>query len=59
MGVIWMNEELEHTGLTPESFKDCVLKLERDNLKKIDKDDKKIMVNKIIRIYEEAKNENK
>lgn len=37
-----------------EKFKDFVLSLERDNLKKLDRDDKKQMVSKIVRNYEEA-----
>ena len=41
--------------LTVENFKDFVLELEGNNLKKIDKEDKKSMVSKIIRTYEEAK----
>ena len=41
--------------LNPENFKDYVLELERENLKNIEKDEKKVMVAKIIRIYEEAK----
>ena len=41
--------------LTVEKFKDFVLELESDNLKNIQKDDKKSMVAKIIRNYEEIK----
>lgn len=41
--------------LTVENFKDFVLELENNNLKNIEKEDKKSMVAKIIRIYEEAK----
>lgn len=41
--------------LTPENYKDYVLELERTNLKNIDKEEKKAMVAKIIRTYEEAK----
>lgn len=38
-----------------ENFKEYVLNLERDNLKNINKEDKKAMVSKIIRTYEEGK----
>ncbi len=41
--------------LTPENYKNYVLELERTNLKNIDKEEKKAMVAKIIRTYEEAK----
>lgn len=37
---------------TPENFKEYILALERANLAKIDREDKKSMVAKIIRIYE-------
>lgn len=40
---------------TAEEFKDEILKLEKENLEKINKDNNKIMVNKIIRKYEESK----
>lgn len=36
-------------------FKDFVLDIERANLRNIEKEDKKSMVSKIIRTYEEAK----
>lgn len=42
-------------NLTPEAFKDFVLDLERTNLHNIDKEEKKVMVSKIMRNYEEAK----
>lgn len=42
-------------NLTPESFKDYVLELERINLHNLDKEDKKNMVSKIMRTFEEAK----
>lgn len=42
-------------ALTVENFKDFVLELENNNLKNIEKEDKKSMVAKIIRTYEEAK----
>ena len=46
-------------NLTPETYKDFVLKLERDNLNNLVKEDKKSMVSKIIREYEkEEKNAN-
>ena len=46
-------------NLTVENFKDFVLDLERENLKKLDREDKKQMVSKIVRNYEEAqKNDN-
>ena len=41
--------------LTVENFKDFVLEIESENLKNIAKEDKKNMVAKIIRIYEEVK----
>ena len=41
--------------LTAENFKDFVLDLERDNLKNINKEDKKVIVTKIVRAYEEAR----
>lgn len=45
--------------LTVENFKDFVLDLERTNLRKLDKEDKKQMSAKIQRAYEEAlKNDN-
>lgn len=42
-------------ALTVENFKDYILDIESDNLKNIDKEDRKNMVAKIIRTYEEAK----
>lgn len=41
--------------LSVETFKEFVLEIERNNLKQIDKEDKKNMVSKIVRNYEEAK----
>ncbi len=41
--------------LTVENFKKYILELEENNLKNIDRDDRKSMVAKIIRNYEEAK----
>ena len=47
-------------NLTPENYKDFILELEKENLQNINKEDKKSMVAKIVRKYEEAKkNENK
>ena len=58
---IWMtNGKMKKSECTVENFKDFVLNLERDNLKKVTKEDKKVMVAKIMRTYEEAqKNDNK
>lgn len=42
-------------NLTVENFKNFVLELERENLRNLDKEDKKQMVSKIVRSYEEAK----
>lgn len=42
-------------NLTVENFKNFVLELERENLRNIDKEDKKQIVSKIIKNYEEAK----
>ena len=54
------DKKFEGKELTPQNFKDYVLELEKTNLKNIDKDDKKNMVAKIVRTYEEAKkNDNK
>lgn len=50
-----MNDKKFEGPLTPEAFKDFVLGLEKENLKKIEKDDKKVMVSRIMRNYEEAK----
>ena len=45
--------------LTPENFKEFILNLERENLKNLFKEDKKVMVSRIIKAYEEAaKNDN-
>lgn len=48
-------KEISGDKLTAENFKDFVLELERENLRNIDKEDKKQMVSKIVRNYEEAK----
>lgn len=56
MEEIWMSDKkIIEVELTPENYKDYVLELERTNLKNIDKEEKKAMVAKIIRTYEEAK----
>ena len=47
--------KFEGKELTPNNFKDYVLELEKKNLQNITKEDKKNMVNKIIRNFEEAK----
>lgn len=54
-GVIWMTDKFTAENLTAENFKEFVLDIERNNLKQIDKEEKKGMVSKIIRTYEEAK----
>ena len=41
--------------LTVENFKNFVLDLERENFRNLDKEDKKQMVAKIMKTYEEAK----
>lgn len=48
-------KDISGDNLTVETFKEFVLELERDNLKKLEKDDKKQMVSKIMRTFEEAK----
>lgn len=48
-------KEISGGKLTAEGFKDFVLELERENLRNIDKEDKKQMVSKIVRNFEEAK----
>lgn len=50
-----MIDKFNASKLTVENFKDYVLEIEENNLKNIDKEDKKTMVAKIIRTYEEAK----
>lgn len=53
-------KEISGSKLTAENFKDFVLSLERENLRKLDRDDKKQMVSKIVHNYEEAqKNDHK
>lgn len=41
--------------LTVENFKNFILELERENLLNLSREDKKQMVAKIMRLYEEAK----
>lgn len=50
------NDKMKKSECTVDNFKEFILELERDNLKKLTKDDKKVMVAKIIRKYEEAQN---
>lgn len=50
-----MIDKFTEKELTAENFKDFVLDLERDNLKNINKEDKKVIVTKIVRAYEEAR----
>ena len=46
--------------LTEENFKEFILEIEKENLKNIIKDDKKVIVSRIVQSYEEArKNDNK
>ena len=50
-----MTDEKFVKELTVENYKEYILNLERQNLRDITKEDKKVMVSKIIRHYEEAK----
>ena len=50
-----IDKKIIEGNLTPETYKDFILKLERENLQNLVKEDKKSIVAKIIRIYEEAK----
>lgn len=50
-----MIDKFAEKELTAENFKEFVLEMERDNLKNIDKADKKVIVTKIVRGYEEAR----
>lgn len=50
-----MTDKFTAETLTIENYKDYVLEIEAFNLKNIDKEDRKSMVAKIIRTYEEAK----
>ena len=48
-------KDISGNNLTVENFKEFILELERTNLKKLEKEDKKQMISKIIRTFEEAK----
>lgn len=50
-----MIDKFTEENLTEENFKNYVLDIEDTNLKNIEKEDKKSMVAKIIRTFEEAK----
>lgn len=50
-----MIDKFTEENLTEENFKNYVLDIEATNLKNIEKEDKKSMVAKIIRTFEEAK----
>ena len=50
-----IDKKIIEGNLTPETYKDFILKLERENLQNLVKEDKKSIVAKIIRIYEEVK----
>ena len=51
-----MIDKFTEENLTEENFKDYILEIEAANLKKIEKEDKKNMVAKIIRAFEGAIN---
>ena len=54
--VIWMIDKKNFEGeLTPDNFKDFVIELEKENLRNLTREEKKTMVARIIREYEEAK----
>ena len=55
MAVIWMIDKKFTGELTIENFKNFILELEKENLLNLSQDDKKQMVAKIMREYEEAK----
>ena len=55
MAVIWMIDKKFSGELTIENFKNYILELEKENLLNLSQDDKKQMVAKIMREYEEAK----
>ena len=55
MAVIWMIDKKFSGELTIENFKNFILELEKENLLNLYQDDKKQMVAKIMREYEEAK----
>lgn len=50
-----MSDKFTDKPLTAENFKEFVLTIESNNLRDINKNDKKTMVSRIIRTYEEAK----
>lgn len=55
-----IDKKIVGESLTVENFKDYILEMEKDNLKNLTREDKKQMVAKIVRTYEEAKkNDNK
>ena len=59
MGVRWMSDKFDKE-LTEENFKDYILEIEKANLRNIVKDDKNVIVARIVQAYEEArKNDNK
>ena len=55
MAVIWMIDKKFSGEFTIENFKNFILELEKENLLNLSQDDKKQMVAKIMREYEEAK----
>ena len=55
MAVIWMIDKKFSGELTIENFKNFILELEKENLLNLSQDDKKQMVAKIMKTYEEAK----
>ena len=55
MVVIWMIDKKFSRELTIENYKNFILELEKENLLNLSQDDKKQMVAKIMREYEEAK----
>ena len=55
MAVIWMIDKKFSGELTIENFKNFILELEKENLLNLSQNDKKQMVAKIMREYEEAK----
>lgn len=50
-----IDKKISGANMTPENFKEFILSIERDNLKNLDREDKKSMVSKIVRTYEEGK----
>ena len=55
MEEIWMPDLKFEGVLTPESFAEYIIGLEKNNLRTIEKEDKNLMVAKIIRSFEDAK----